>query len=553
MNGKRLLILAAVLAALALSAASALGAGLGQSDPGFGSGGSVVVPGDIRLLGSAVQADGKLVVVGEAGTQAKSVKIFVGRYTVAGNPDPSFHGGSPYLGPPGTTAHGVAIQPDGGIVVVGTATDSTGSARDGILVLRLNTRGNPDSSFSGDGYAAALTDQSGEGLSVAVQPDGKIVAAGAATLGISSDGFPRVAVARFNPNGSPDNGFGQGGTTVLSLGKFSYANAIALQKDGRIVVAGSQRNDLQTTQVLVARLTTGGGLDPSFASGGLFLAQYGFGASFSAVYGVALDSQNRIDLGGTAVTSNLGGTALAIRLTPGGDPDGSFGAGGALYIPASRDPDQFTQSPLPGARSLALAGNDLILAGNYDDFGLRRAAIWAVGPGGTLDGSFGTGGGTIFIQPGNSQFDSVAVSNIGTIFASGIDNPSFMAPPAGLIAGVEGFPVPLRVKVLVRRKISLRVALRRGIPLSVACNRACVLSGQLKALGKVVARARGRLTGPGTKRLKLRFTRAGKRKLVCRGRRRACRRTVVSRLILSVRGGRAVRPVRQTRTIRLKR
>jgi uncharacterized delta-60 repeat protein len=531
-------LFAVLCAALVLSAAAA--ARPGDTSPGYGTGGGASLGNDTRILGAAAQPDGKLVVVGEAGTDAGQARMLVARLTSAGKPDPKFHGGSPYLGAVGTTAHAVAIQADGKIVVAGSLTDATGIDSHGMLAVRLTKSGSPDRAFSGDGLASALTTQAGEGLSVAIQSNGKIVVGGDARLpGTISDTFARMSAARFNANGSPDGGFGQGGAVVLPALKISFANGVAVQPNGRIVLAGSHRNNLQSTETMVVRLTSTGATDNSFSGDGFFVQQFAQGAAFSSAYAVALASGGKILIGGTATTATGGGSLLAVRLTGGGNLDGSF-SGGAVVISASQNSDQYNRTPIPGARALAVSGGDIFLAGNYDSLGLSQAAVWALRSNGVLDTRFGQGGRTVLASPpgrpnfntgaGMSRFDALAAAPDGSLLAGGSVQDTTGNPFVGYVAKLAGFPVPVQVKIGAKSSYRLGPALRRGIPIKLTCNEACTLNAVLKALGSVVAKAKGKLTGAGTKVLKLRFTRAGKLKL-------ADEQRVVAKLIVTAKGG----------------
>jgi uncharacterized delta-60 repeat protein len=202
----------------------------GSLDPSFGSGGIASSGSGTRLLGTAVQGDGKVVAVGETGAPGGET-LLVARFTSSGGLDPSFGAGGLVKGPAisgtadaGSIGRGVAIQPDGKIVVVGKNTSSDGFARDGLLVERFNSNGSLDTSFGAGGVVNLLTGTSfGDGYAVAVQPDGRIVATGSADAAGSGGTTPRVAVVRLNPNGSLDGSFGSGGVEVLDLGAYSYA------------------------------------------------------------------------------------------------------------------------------------------------------------------------------------------------------------------------------------------------------------------------------------------------------------------------------------------
>ncbi len=252
----------------------------GSIDTGFGASGVAGAGADARLFGTAVQTDGKVVAVGQSGIQSGAT-LLLARFTSSGARDRSFGSGGLVKGPAvssplgtGSVGRSVAVQSDGKIVVVGRATTSDASGTDGILIERFNSNGSIDGTFGSHGVVTVLTSQLGDGYAVALQPDGKIIATGSADANGSGGLTPRVAVVRLNANGSLDSGFGAGGIDVLDLGAYSYALAVAEQKDGKIVIGGSQAPGLQVPNALIARLTAGGALDPSFGSGGAYAHQY---------------------------------------------------------------------------------------------------------------------------------------------------------------------------------------------------------------------------------------------------------------------------------------
>ena len=184
--------------------------------------------GDVTL-----QGDGRIVVVGPV----------LARYTAAGSPDPTFSGD----GRVPDSAAGVAIQPDGMIVTAGAT------------VSRYRPNGSPDPGFSGDGKAP-----SGFSLgtsAVAVQSDGKIVVAG--TGGFA--GASSLQVLRLNRDGSPDTGFSGDGRASASPYATNNAAGLAIQPDGKIVVAGSF-GGMSSSRFGVVRFNADGSADRSFGA-----------------------------------------------------------------------------------------------------------------------------------------------------------------------------------------------------------------------------------------------------------------------------------------------
>ena len=206
----------------------------------------------------AIQLDGKIVAVGEGGRD-----FVLARYNLNGSLDTSFGGGDGIV----TTdfgllesANAVGIQPDGKIVVAGTR-DTVD-----ILLARYDSAGNLDASFGGgDGWIHTDLGLDETGLAMAIQADGKIVVAGE-RFGVFVDD---IALVRYNSNGTPDTSFGGGDAWLATdLGADEVANAVAIQRDGKIVVAGTRASGLFLAQDFVlVRYNIDGSPDISFGGG----------------------------------------------------------------------------------------------------------------------------------------------------------------------------------------------------------------------------------------------------------------------------------------------
>jgi len=225
----------------------------GTLDSTFGSGGIVTTPVgslDADAAALAVQSDGKIVAAGLAGNAMSQIwDVALLRYNANGSldtdPITGFGGGTGIvttdIGSSSNYANAVALQADGKIVVAGNAFANPFAGTSDIAVLRYNTDGSLDTTGFGGGNGFVTTNVSGfdNGFAVAVQPlDGKIVVAGNADAGIAD----RLALLRYNADGSPDSGFGTGGiVTRAASGPSTIAGAfaVALQPaDGAIVVVG---------------------------------------------------------------------------------------------------------------------------------------------------------------------------------------------------------------------------------------------------------------------------------------------------------------------------
>ena len=297
----------------------------GNLDANFGRGGKVLSGGAIADIGTAsalaVQKDGKILAA--VPSYNPSVNPFeLVRYTAGGKPDKSFGRGGTVLTDLGETAwaSAVALQQDGKIVAAGSAGENIG-AGENFALARYTASGKLDASFGSGGKV--LTDLGGKDVpsAVAVQGDGKIVVAGSIDTGGIS-----VALVRYTTDGKLDTGFGTGGK-VLTIGEcVDGAPAVALQKDGKIVVAW---DDCYHYHFALARLTTGGKLDASFGRGGKVLTDLGDKEGASAL---AVQADGKIVAAGysTAGTSPRSENIALVRYTTDGKLDASFGTGGKV-------------------------------------------------------------------------------------------------------------------------------------------------------------------------------------------------------------------------------
>jgi uncharacterized delta-60 repeat protein len=415
-------------------ASSAAAVPKGQVDTSYGSNGFAAGAANTRLLGTAVQSDGKVVAVGASGYTTGTVHLLVMRFTSSGHLDSSFSGGQ-VNGAANVIGSAVAVQPDGKIVVAGTLSDATGNSKLGAFVERFNSNGSADGSFGSGGVVTTLTGAGhGQSNAIALSSTGEIVVAGDGTITTGADQFfPGVAVIRIGPSGHLDT------SEVVDLGRYSIANGVAVQSDGKIVVGGTQRGDLQTTQVLAARFNSDGSRDTSFA-GGLFVHQYANGAAYSGFNGVAIQPDGKVVLAGTAL-AGTGINALVVRLNTNGSLDGSFASGGASFQPASNNAASAGNDTAPyGALGVVVSAGEIFTAGWFDDFGVKELALWGLTGSGAADGGFGAGGRTILSGGSSNNFEanSIAVAPGGNLVVAGDTTPVFGAGPTAFTARFGG-------------------------------------------------------------------------------------------------------------------
>jgi uncharacterized delta-60 repeat protein len=309
----RLRLVAATIVAIAMVAVSGSPASgvAGDLDPTFGDGGKVVTPFPIGAYATAVaiQPDARIVVAGATAGASGTGELAVARYETDGSLDPTFGGDgivtTAIRGGHGDEARSVAIQPNGRIVVAGT------DSWERFAVARYRPDGTLDTSFSGDGIVRTnFTPGDDVAWDVAIQPDGKIVAVGAA--GFGQQGFQ---LARYRRDGTLDATFGDAGKVVTRY-HGANARAVALQPNGRILVAGYNMRGLA-----LARYRPDGRLDRSFSRNGTIGRVWGIFA-----LAVALQPDGRIVVGGDYDIFAFG---LA-RFTSDGRLDHTFGGDGIV-------------------------------------------------------------------------------------------------------------------------------------------------------------------------------------------------------------------------------
>jgi len=274
----------------------------GSLDPGFGSAGIVTgPPGYGNAL--ALQPDGKLLLAGSR----SSGSFAVVRYLPDGSIDRGFGTNGAATGRGG--ASGIALQPDGRIVVVGGVRDPGMPGT--LAVARFNADGSRDLSFGTDGVVTTHIGPSSAASAVSIQEDGKILVAGT-SASIYSDYDASVVLARYSADGTLDPGFGTAGILTTTLETSLYAGArLALQPDGRILAVGS------LASLGMSRYLPDGSADISFGTQGI-VSVLGAGAS-----GIVVQPDGRIVVGGTA------GSGLAVlRFEPDGALDTGFGDAG---------------------------------------------------------------------------------------------------------------------------------------------------------------------------------------------------------------------------------
>lgn len=257
--------------------------------------------GNTQYVKAAIQRDGKIVAAGHTLKEIDVRDPILVRYNTNGSLDSSFSNDGMQTADVNITS--IAVQRDGKIVVAGQKIQNYY-----FTVSRYNTDGSLDSSFSNDGELRSDVSMP----SIAIQSDGKIVVAGGNDL-INAD----FALARYNVDGSPDSSFSGDGKQKIDFGDQESANSLALQDDGKIVVAGTQ---FYLGKLAIARLNSDGSLDKSFSSDGKDSANF---AGEIGATSVAVGRDGKIVVGGIfPYLQDL--SSFIVRYNSNGTIDSSF-------------------------------------------------------------------------------------------------------------------------------------------------------------------------------------------------------------------------------------
>src|SRR5581483_9911032 len=294
-------------------------AAAGDLDPTFGSDGLVetgVGPSNAAAWQLVRQPDGKLVVVGPA-----NGLFAVARYEANGDLDLGFGMSGTALTsmPSGIgSAFAVALQGDGKIVVAG---DRQSTSNNDAAVVRYDANGAVDTTFGDDGIViTSITNAFA--TAVLVQSDGKIVVGATEGFGDSRN----IAVIRYDTDGSFDPSFSSLGIATVDLGSGETFGGMVLQPDGKLVVAGRRGPAQGAGTVLVARLDVDGSLDGTFGTGGAVTTA---ACAASEATDVARQPDGKIVVGGRCIpTLQYIGKALVARYDAAGALDGTFDGDG---------------------------------------------------------------------------------------------------------------------------------------------------------------------------------------------------------------------------------
>ena len=272
-----------------------------------------------------------------------------------------------------------------------------------------------------------------EGRDVAVQPDGKILLAGATCrAGFADSGFGLI---RYNPDGTLDASFGTGGSVTANrngIGVSSFpsnvdrASGMALQSDGRIVLTGTTRPPATSYDVMLMRFNSDGTLDTTFDTDGIATADVGFEQYASDVL---IQPDGKILVGGSQCCPGSF-DLFAARFNADGTLDTTFGSSGFAVLSLSAGNDF--------GRGIALqADGKIVLTGNQDDG--NSSTVVRLNADGTLDGTFGTAGiATVDAALGQEAGVNVSIQSDGKIVVSGFADTTSLGAWDYLVFRLDG-------------------------------------------------------------------------------------------------------------------
>jgi uncharacterized delta-60 repeat protein len=308
----------------------------------------------------ALQSDGKIVVAGYSQISG-TFDFAVARLNINGTLDGTFGVGGILTTPIGAAhdfARSVAIQSDNKIVVAGYGNDD-------FAVVRYNTDGTLDTTFSGDGIlTTAIGTSTDDARSVTFQSDGKIVVAGDTYNGSNYD----VALVRYDTNGTPDMAFGVGGIRTTAIGTASeFGRSVQIQSDGKIVVAGYSNNGSNDDFALL-RYTTDGTLDTTFSGDGKLTTP--IGSSGDVATSMVIQSDGRIVVAGYASDIGVASDFALVRYNSNGTLDTSLDGDGIKT-------QDFGGSSSERAQGVAIQSDGKIVLAGYRTVGAQTTIALA--------------------------------------------------------------------------------------------------------------------------------------------------------------------------------
>ena len=406
-----------------VGAAQTAWARAGDPDLTFGSGGHVFTDfsgNSDYAFAVRLQPDGRIIVAGQSGVYPL-FHAALARYNTNGQLDSTFGTGGKViaaLDAGGDQLAAVAVQPDGKIVAAGSVIHDNWQLS--FLLARFNSNGTLDPAFGNQGVVATnFGDSYAAASAVVLHADGKITVAGVSGAGPYSE-LNDFALARYNSNGTLDQTFGNGGKLKTHFpGLYntgSRATAAVLQADGKLVVAGTYKNEATARAFALARYNANGSLDTTFGSGGMVTTSMGSGDAIA--FSVALLSGGRIVATGYLEAGHRNHDFALACYNSSGTLEQSFGNGG-------RATTDFFGATDDIAYGLAVQSDGkLVLGGRTGAYPIFHFALARYTNNGQLDQTFGTGGKVSSTFDNRGQGYGVTIQGDGKIVLAGISDPT---------------------------------------------------------------------------------------------------------------------------------
>ena len=368
-----------------------------------------------------VQPDGKTVVVGEMNTGA-STAFAVVRYKMDGSLDDEFGQGGIVTADFGfgrSSAESVALQTDGKIVVAGVS-NTVGTTYQDFAVARFNSDGSPDASFGMDGlvttdFASGGSYSADQAYGVSVQQDGKIIVVGKrydSTTGTKND----TVLVRYATDGSLDPAFGVGGKVVTDFDSANgdFARDVVLQSDGKIAITGQKG---YAENFFVARYEVNGNLDTTFGSGGSVSTSFSSGNDYGNA--LALQSNGKIVVAGLTWTGSSYDATVA-RYTSQGTLDTSFGNSGRTFVDLGTTYDYFYDLTIQADNKIIAVGRPQVDPQSDPASSMEDFAVVRLTENGAVDNTFGNGGKVLSdFFGGRDEAYAVAIDSSGRVYVAG--------------------------------------------------------------------------------------------------------------------------------------
>ncbi|MGL4231196.1 MAG: hypothetical protein ACRCWJ_07500 [Casimicrobium sp.] len=340
----------------------------GTLDTTWNDTGKVITPGNARDTDAAqaiaLQPDGKVLLAGYCGLSFCAL-----RYNNNGTLDTTWNDTGVVITPIGIRdrANAIALQPDGKVLLAGyclNGTNPAGGSNTNFCTVRYNVNGTLDTAWNGTGTLIAVTTDYQEANAMALQPDGKVLLAGSC-VGATNSGF---CALRYNTDGTLDTSWNGTGTVTTPIGEEGAGNrayAIALQPDGKVVLAGQCYSNFATASAFCAlRYNADGTLDTSWNGTGTVITPINGDGNNAFGYAIALQPDGKVLLSG-GCGQGTNSRFCALRYNANGTVDTSWNGTGSVITAVGQ---------AGGAWAIALQPDGKVL--------LAGGCLNGVGPGG---------------------------------------------------------------------------------------------------------------------------------------------------------------------------